>query len=76
MMLAQQWQCLNLARNIFYILFPSKGVMSYKQIISSRLYIYLKETCSFARQALLTLERPGGFFDTLQSCNSWLAVNS
>jgi len=38
----------------FYILFPAKGIMSYKQIISSRLYVHLKETCSLASQALYT----------------------
>jgi len=31
-----------------YILFPAKGIVSYTQIISSRLYIRLKGTCSLA----------------------------
>jgi len=36
--MTQQWLCLNLTRNSFYILFPAKDIMSYKQIISSCLY--------------------------------------
>jgi len=28
-----------LTRNSFYILFPAKGVMNYKHIISGRLYV-------------------------------------
>jgi len=35
MMLTQQWQYLNLTKNSFYIIFPAKGVVSYKQIISN-----------------------------------------
>jgi len=42
MMLTQQWRYLNLIRNSFYILFPVKDIVSYRQIISSRLYVRLK----------------------------------
>jgi len=48
----QQWRYLNFTRNSFYILFPAKCIVSYKQIISSRLYVRLKETCSLAGGAL------------------------
>jgi len=54
MMLKQQWQYLNLTRNSFCILFLAKGIMSYRQIISSHLYVHLKGTCSVAGQALST----------------------
>jgi len=37
-----QWRYLNLTRNSFDILFPAKGIMSYRQIISSSLYVRLK----------------------------------
>jgi len=43
MTLTQQWRYLNLIRNSFYIKFPAKGVMSYWQIISSRLYVFQNE---------------------------------
>jgi len=36
---------LNLTRNRFYILFPAKGIVSYKKIISSLLYVRLKGIC-------------------------------
>jgi len=39
-------------RNSFYILFPAKGIVSYRQIISSCLYVRLKGTCSLVGQAL------------------------
>jgi len=39
--------------NSFCILFPAKGIMSYRQIISSRLYIRLKITCSLTSRALI-----------------------
>ena len=52
MKLTQQWQYLILARKSFYILFPVKGIVSYKQIISSCLFVRLKGTCSLAGQAL------------------------
>jgi len=38
----QQWRYLIFTRNSFYILFPAKGMVSYRQIISSRLYVRLK----------------------------------
>jgi len=38
----QQWRFVNLTRNSFYVLFPEKGIVSYRQIISSRLYVSLK----------------------------------
>jgi len=38
----QQWRYLIFTRNSFYILFPAKGIVSYRQIISSRLYVRLK----------------------------------
>ena len=44
----QQWRYVNLARNSFYILFPAKGVVSYALIISSRLNVRSKGTCSLA----------------------------
>ena len=39
MTLTQQWLYLNLTRNSFHILFPAKGGVSYKQVISCRLYV-------------------------------------
>ena len=51
MTLTQQWRYLNLTRNCFYILFPAKGIMSYRQINSIRLYVRLKGTCSLASRA-------------------------
>jgi len=53
MTLTQQWRYLNLTRNSFYILFPAKGIVSYRQIISNRLYVRLKGTGSHAGRALL-----------------------
>jgi len=53
MTLTQQWRYQNLTTNSFYILFPARGIMSYKQIISGRLYVRLKGTCSLAGQALI-----------------------
>jgi len=38
--------------NSFYILFPAKGIMSYSQIISCRLYVHLKRTCSLVGRAI------------------------
>jgi len=43
MTLTQQWLYLNLTRNSFHFLFPEKGMMSYREIISSLLYVLLKE---------------------------------
>jgi len=43
MTLSQQWRYLNLTRNSFYILFLAKCIMSYRQIISNRLYIRIKK---------------------------------
>jgi len=45
MMVTQQEQNLNLTRNSFYVLFPAKGMMGYRQTISSCLYDRLKGTC-------------------------------
>jgi len=53
MMLTQTWRYLNLTRNSFYILIPTKGIGSYRQIISSRLCLSLKGTCSFVGRARL-----------------------
>jgi len=53
--LTQQWQCLNLTRNSFYILFLAKCIVSCRQIISSRLYVSLKKTCSLTVRALLNI---------------------
>ena len=39
----QQWLYLNFTRNSFYILFPTKGNVSYRQVISIRLYVCLKQ---------------------------------
>ena len=52
MTLMQQWQYLNLTRNSFYILFPAKGIVSYRQIIYNCLNICLSKTCSLASRAL------------------------
>jgi len=48
MTLTQQWRYLNLTKNSFYILFPAEIIMSYRQIISSHLFVRLKGTCSLA----------------------------
>jgi len=54
MMLTQQWRYLNLARKSFHILFPAKGIMTCREIISSPLYVRLKGTFdSLAIRALL-----------------------
>jgi len=41
------------ARNRFYILFPAKGIMSCRQIISNRLCVRLKGPCSLANRSLI-----------------------
>jgi len=48
MTLMQQWRYLKITGNSFHILFPMKGIMSYRQVTSSRLYVCLKGTCSLA----------------------------
>jgi len=48
---------LNLTRNRFYILFPAKGIVSYGQIISIRLYVTLKGTYLLAGRAVLNTGR-------------------
>jgi len=45
------------SKNSFCILFPAKGVVSYGQIISSRLYVRLKVTCLLAGRALLNTDQ-------------------
>jgi len=60
MTLTQQWWHVNLTRNSFCILFPAKGIVSFRQIISS---LRLKRNCSLPGQSLLTLWRPAGFGD-------------
>jgi len=40
----------------FHMLFPAKCIVSYRQIISSRLYILLKGTCSLAGRELLNTD--------------------
>jgi len=52
MTLTQQQLYLNVARCSFYILFLAKGIVSCRQIISSRLYVRLK-VCLLAGRALL-----------------------
>jgi len=52
MTMTQQWQYLNLTGNSFNILFPAKGIMSYRKIICSLLYVRLKGTYSFASRTL------------------------
>jgi len=42
MTLTKKWWYLILTRNRFYILFPAKGIVSYRQIISSFLLVRLK----------------------------------
>jgi len=46
MTLTQQWLHRNLSKNSFCILFHANGIVGYMQIISSRLYVRLKRTCS------------------------------
>ena len=53
MTLTQQRLYLNLNRNSFYILFLAKGIVSYRQIISSRLCLRIKGTCSLVSRELL-----------------------
>jgi len=48
LMLTQQWRYRNLASKSFYILFRAKGIISYRQIISSRPYVRSKGICSLA----------------------------
>ena len=43
MMLTQQWRYINLSRYSFFILIPAEGIVGYRQIISDRLYVRLKE---------------------------------
>jgi len=50
MTLMQQWQYLNLTRNSFFL---TKGIVSCRQTISSRLYVCSNRTCLLAGQALL-----------------------
>jgi len=52
MTLTQQWRQLNLIGNSFYILFSAKGIVSYRQIISSRPYVRLQCTYSLPRRVL------------------------
>jgi len=59
MTLTQQWWYLNLTGNRFYILFPAKCIMTYRQIISSWIYVCSKGTCSLASRAILnTVNKP------------------
>jgi len=44
-----------LYENSFHTLFLAKGIVSYRQIISSSLHIRLKGTCSLADRALLNI---------------------
>jgi len=53
MALTEQWRYLNFTRNRLYIVFLAKDIMSYRQIISRRLYVRLKVTCPLASRALL-----------------------
>ena len=55
MTMTQQWRYLDLTRNSICFLFPVKGVVSYRQIISSRLYNRSKGTCSLASRTLLNI---------------------
>jgi len=52
MALMQQLQYLNISKNSFHILFSARGIVSYREIIPSRLYIRLKGTCSLFSRAL------------------------
>ena len=60
MTLTQQWRYLNLTRSSFYILFPAKGIVRYRLIISSSPYGDLKGTRSFAYRAFLNQVRSHG----------------
>ena len=53
MTLTQQRRYLNLTTNSFNILFFAKGMVSYKQIISSRFDVGLKGTCSLVGREFL-----------------------
>jgi len=57
MALTQQQRCLNLTavQTAFEFYFPAKGIISYGRIVSSRLYVCLKGTCSLAGRALLSI---------------------
>jgi len=44
MMLSQLWRYLDRARNSYYIVFPVKGIVSFRQIISSLFYVRFKGT--------------------------------
>jgi len=57
MMLTQQWRYLNLTRNSFYILFPAKGIVSYRQIISSRLYVRLNVSAYVQKELVHSLAK-------------------
>jgi len=41
----------------FTSLFPAKGIVSYRQIISSGRYVLLQGTCSLASRALLNTDK-------------------
>jgi len=43
---------MNVTRSSFYILFSAKGIVSYRQVISTRLYVRLNGTCSPTSRAL------------------------
>jgi len=53
MTLTQQRRHLNLTENSFYTLFPAKGIMSYRHVIPSCLYVPSKGTCTLASRGLL-----------------------
>jgi len=43
MTMTQQWRSLNLTGKSFNILFPAKGIMSYRKMICNLLYVRLKQ---------------------------------
>jgi len=52
----QKWRFLNFTVNSFYILFPAKGIMTYRQIIARQFYVRLIGTCSLAGRAFLNTD--------------------
>jgi len=57
MTLTQQWQHLTCTRKSLFIVFPAKGIVNYRQIPSSGLYVRSKGTCSLSGRTLLTVKK-------------------
>ena len=61
MMLSQLWQYPDRARNSYYIVFPAKGIVSFRQIISSLFYVRFKGTWTLADQAFTPVNKLNNF---------------